>query len=109
LPHAEKGGETNWFEAAEGSDPLVIADELGRPVAILRIGGRVPAAGGPDDAFLGGSPPVVRCRLPTDRRLPPLAGELAGKGTPRQWADSSAPRATLRGLKATQQFEASHP
>jgi hypothetical protein len=35
-------GEQPWVEAPRGADPLVLADELGRPVAILRIGGRVP-------------------------------------------------------------------
>jgi hypothetical protein len=34
--------EQPWVEAPRGADPLAVADELGRPVAILRIGGRVP-------------------------------------------------------------------
>lgn len=46
LPVAEKklsetGGQ-QWFEAAPGEDPLVAADILGRPIAILRIGSRRP-------------------------------------------------------------------
>lgn len=41
LPVSEKeiGGQ-QWFEARQGDDPLVIADGLGRPVAIVRIGNR---------------------------------------------------------------------
>ncbi|MEO0530768.1 MAG: hypothetical protein AAF266_09380 [Planctomycetota bacterium] len=41
LPVSEKevGGQ-QWFEARPGADPLVLADELGRPVAIVRIGSR---------------------------------------------------------------------
>ncbi|MEN0110883.1 MAG: hypothetical protein AAF805_09180, partial [Planctomycetota bacterium] len=35
-----QGDELEWFEARGGDDPLVIAGELGRPVAILRIGAR---------------------------------------------------------------------
>ena len=45
LPVARKANdEQPWIEAPPGEDPLVAADRLGRPVAILRIGGRVPSA-----------------------------------------------------------------
>src|SRR3954469_23954341 len=48
LPIARKASdEQPWFEAPKGEDPLVTADRLGRPIAILRIGGRVPR---PEDA-----------------------------------------------------------
>jgi hypothetical protein len=51
LPVARKANdELPWFEAPAGEDPLVTADRLGRPVAILRIGGRVP---NPDDIAKG--------------------------------------------------------
>jgi hypothetical protein len=40
-------GEQPWFEARPGDDPLVVADGLGRPVAILRLGGRTPSTGEP--------------------------------------------------------------
>jgi hypothetical protein len=39
----------SWFEVAAGEDPLVAADGLGRPIAILRMGGRVPLASSPQD------------------------------------------------------------
>jgi hypothetical protein len=43
LPITRKVTEEQpWFEAPAGEDPLVTADRLGRPIAILRIGGRVP-------------------------------------------------------------------
>ena len=49
-----------WFEAAPGQDPLAVADALGRPVAILRLGGRLPdQAETPDPSFFYGSPPFV--------------------------------------------------
>jgi len=58
LPvRAEKSSE-NWFEAAPGDDPLAVADSLGRPVAILRLGGRLPEQG-PDPFFFFGSPPYI--------------------------------------------------
>ncbi len=51
----------NWFEVAPGRDPLAIADQLGRPVAILRLGGRVPLdPEQPDADFLGGCPPYQK-------------------------------------------------
>jgi len=57
LPVRETEGFQNWFEAAKGDDPLQIADLLGRPVAILRLGARVPDRHGPNEQFLYGSPP----------------------------------------------------
>ena len=58
LPVHNPEGQT-WFEVAPGHDPLAAADTLGRPVAILRIGGRVPDAG-PDPNFYFGSPAWVK-------------------------------------------------
>ncbi len=52
------GDGQSWFEVSPGHDPLAAADQLGRPVAILRMGGRVPNAG-PDPIFYYGSPPWV--------------------------------------------------
>jgi hypothetical protein len=55
LPVAEMDGSQSWFEIAPGRDPLAVADALGRPVAILRLGARVPDA--VDFDFLYGCPP----------------------------------------------------
>ncbi|MGA2255346.1 MAG: hypothetical protein ABSG53_11840 [Thermoguttaceae bacterium] len=57
LPTRSSNGQT-WFEVAPGHDPLAAADELGRPVAILRMGARVPDQG-PDPNFYFGSPAWV--------------------------------------------------
>jgi hypothetical protein len=51
--------EQPWIEAAADEDPLVVADQLGRPMAILRMGGRVPLAAGDDCQFSYGAPPAV--------------------------------------------------
>lgn len=59
LPVDENPDEQPWIEARHGEDPLVVADQLGRPVAILRIGGRVPTDDTGSDAFAYGSPPLV--------------------------------------------------
>ncbi len=64
LPDGDDPQEQIWFEAPEGADPLEVADRIGRPVAILRIGGRVPGAQGPTAAFLYGSPPLLRFQRP---------------------------------------------
>ena len=67
LPARDNPQSQNWFEAAPGQDPLAIADGLGRPVAILRLGARLPDQGETADAsFFFGSPPFVA--LPADRR-----------------------------------------
>jgi hypothetical protein len=60
IPIAEQSpSPTRWIDVRAGGDPLVTADSLGRPVAILRIGGRVPEPGGMDATFLCGSPPLL--------------------------------------------------
>jgi hypothetical protein len=46
----------SWFDVGPGRDPLAVADGLGRPVAILRMGGRLPDLN-PDPSFFFGSPP----------------------------------------------------
>jgi hypothetical protein len=55
----EPGEEQPWFEARQGDDPLAVADGLGRPVAILRFGGRVPSGPDLNQQFTYGMPPVV--------------------------------------------------
>jgi hypothetical protein len=60
LPVAEKpDSETRWFDVRPGEDPLVTADGLGRPIAILRLGGRTPENEAADPAFIYGAPPAV--------------------------------------------------
>jgi len=60
LPVREDPQGQGWFEASPGRDPLAMADALGRPVAILRLGARLPDhVSGPDMSFLFGCPPLV--------------------------------------------------
>ena len=47
-----------FFEVFPQEDPLTVADELGRPIAILRIGAKTPGRDGPSRAFMFHSPPV---------------------------------------------------
>ena len=84
LPVGEFDGSQNWFDVGPGRDPLAVADALGRPVAIVRLGARVPgdSAQG-DDEFLFGSPPVERY-APQVRVLPrPPAGIQPGRAAPK--------------------------
>src|SRR5690606_35288930 len=62
---AREKDEQPWIEARPGDDPLVMADALGRPMAILRLGGRTPA--GDEAAFTYGAvEPVVFDQGPVD-------------------------------------------
>lgn len=64
IPGAQPPGDQLWHDAGVQANPLEVADRLGRPVAIVRIGGRVPSDGeAPDWEFLYGCPPW--------RRMPP--------------------------------------
>jgi len=61
VPYKQGVDGQHWFEAGPGTDPLAIADQLGRPVAILRMGARLPdTAGPPRMGFLFGCPPLVK-------------------------------------------------
>jgi hypothetical protein len=59
LPLAEIGytGQ-RAIDVEEDQDPLAVADAYGRPVAIVRIGSKVPGPEGPDQSFLFDSPPL---------------------------------------------------
>ena len=77
-----------WMEVGPGEDPLVAADSLGRPIAILRMGGRVPTGNGLDASFTYGSEPAVIYdrAAPTsrsaERAAPPLAPETPAQRLP---------------------------
>jgi hypothetical protein len=61
VPVPQDPTEQHWFDIASGENPLEVADRFGRPVAILRIGGRLPIDPlQPDPAFLFNSPPALR-------------------------------------------------
>jgi hypothetical protein len=82
LPIAEKAAsDTRWIDVQAGGDPLVTADNLGRPIAILRMGGRVPEANQVDAAFLYCAPPMMVYDRP-QRQAPPGGVILAPHETP---------------------------
>jgi hypothetical protein len=58
LPTRDNPQAQNVFNTTPGQDPLAVADGLGRPVAILRLGARVPdQAEMAEPSFFYGSPP----------------------------------------------------
>jgi hypothetical protein len=59
LPRREVPGEQRYFDVPTGQDPLLVADRLGRPMAILRMGSRVPDVNDPNDGGAFGSPPLI--------------------------------------------------
>ncbi|MCA9121219.1 MAG: hypothetical protein H6822_21775 [Planctomycetaceae bacterium] len=58
LPVQDDPAQQRYFEAGPGQDPLQVADTLGRPMLIMRMGSRVPS---PDDLAIGahGAPAIV--------------------------------------------------
>ncbi len=59
LPVTEVDGKTTWYEARDDEDPLEVADLAGRPIAILRIGGRDLSQAVGQSFTTYGCPPVV--------------------------------------------------
>ncbi len=78
LPLAEDPSEQRYFEASPGEDPFELASQLGRPMAILRMGSRLPDQSGPDDAFLRGQPPLQLIASPQAVPLPPARSRRSG-------------------------------
>ncbi|MEA1951177.1 MAG: hypothetical protein U9N87_07320 [Planctomycetota bacterium] len=60
VPVAQEEKHQDWFDVGPGKDPYAVARNLGRPVAILRMGGRLPGSN-PDGLmqFLCGCQPLV--------------------------------------------------
>ena len=65
LPVATTPDKQSYFEVGNGEDPLEIADRMGRPMAVLRMGSRIPdAQPQPGDRFQSEEPPVFRYEKP---------------------------------------------
>lgn len=58
-PVRDEPGRQRYFEIAPGQDAMQAADRLGRPMAILRMGSRVPLAEEDQSQFLYQQPPVI--------------------------------------------------
>jgi hypothetical protein len=79
LPAADLPGTQRWFDSGPGSNPVFVADTLGRPVAILRLGGRAPMPGEAiNPAFFGSGAPYLRVQSlePPPQAIPQAAPEV---------------------------------
>ena len=74
FPHAETPGRQLTYDVPAHIDPLQLADQIGRPVAILRMGSRIPQFDRLSGRFLFNSPPL---------RLFPAAGNQPPAGVER--------------------------
>lgn len=90
VPVREDVQGHGWFDVGPRADPLAVADQLGRPVAILRMGARLPETEGPTMDFLFGCPPVQRY-APDPKTQPPF--------------DPTAARATEAAVRNSQRLQ----
>lgn len=67
-------GHQPWFDVDRTEDALATADVLGRPVAILRIGGRVPSERETDPRFFGSGHPFFNLSRLEPQRAEALVG-----------------------------------
>ena len=85
LPYATEPNHPEWYDVGPHHNPLQVADQLGRPVAILRIGSRLPDdRTGPDMQFLGNCPPftVFQPFVMTDEGVPQMTPPVVETAPP---------------------------
>ena len=68
------------YDVLGTEDPLEVADRFGRPMAILRIGSRIPDGEAVSQRFLYGSPPLMPLSQPQPHPEP-RSGSLPGAQT----------------------------
>jgi len=64
APVREVPGQQRYIDLQPGSDAMMAADRLGRPMAILRMGSRVPLPDEDQSRFLYQHPPALPIELP---------------------------------------------
>jgi len=70
VPVAETRDSGRWFDAGPNANAVELADILGRPIAILRIGGRIPDdVTRPDPGFMGTGAPLMKYPQRVPQRL----------------------------------------
>ncbi len=83
------------YDVLPSEDPLEVADRIGRPIAILRMGGRLPDdVNGADQSFLGNCPPLLNIASdPND--TPVQATDVAAKVEPPRRGDAEGEKAAI--------------
>lgn len=95
LPVRDLPDDQRYLEVMAHEDPLHVAQQLGRPVAILRMGSLTPSEDGPSDGFLFGSALVERPAL-VPMQVPYVPSKLSPADLPAaegQAKDAATPRA----------------
>jgi hypothetical protein len=64
LPVQDRPDWQRYYEVRATDDPLQVADRLGRPVAIMRMGSRTPEHASGTERFLFNCPPLLRLEVP---------------------------------------------
>ncbi len=97
MPLPEDPVEQQYFEIPPTQDPLKVADELGRPMAILRMGSRVPDEAELTGAGPFGSPPLLKYRLVTNGAAEqvPAQSETPSTAPPAQEPPADEPDAKI--------------
>jgi hypothetical protein len=76
LPQREDPEHQRYFDVGADQDPLQVADRLGRPMAILKLGSRVPDVNHTTGRFLFQSPPWIHLpEITTEPAAPAAEGE----------------------------------
>lgn len=70
LPHRHREDQQPFIDVGGGEDPLRAAEKMGRPMAILRIGSRVPMPSDTMEQF-GFRAPALRILPEPQKSLPP--------------------------------------
>ena len=84
IPFGEIPGKQQAYEVPADEDPIEYADRIGRPMAIVRIGSKIPGDGPISRSFLFGSPHFLRYQPPPTPKsnLKPLQPVPARKQQP---------------------------
>ena len=98
IPDMYEKGSQPWFEVEPGSDPVVTAHAMGRPVAILRMGSRRPTEDDLPGEFTYQSPPI---QLFENAPAPPEGGTEVPMGPPADAAPRQAQRPMMPGYPAS--------
>lgn len=93
VPVKDQLPRQRYYEVAPHQDLMQTADQLGRPMAILRMGSRVPTAEG-DEQFLYASPPAQILEVPgaNVRRSDGLEQPIEAAATGNRAASRKIPR-----------------
>lgn len=84
LPARQGEGEQRVVDVGAGEDPLVAADKLGRPMAIVRIGSRVPVEMLQGRADRGAAPLQLYQAAPTTSQETNVTQQRSGFTAPRR-------------------------